>query len=76
MLSTCRVGVAGKMGAMMLGLPNVARSIIRKIWKKTHSSVEYARRIGVNFGEELHIYMGMFVGARSLGLSLSGGTVT
>lgn len=40
----------------MSGLPNVARSIIRKIWKKTHSSVEYARRIGVNFGEELHIY--------------------
>ena len=40
----------------MSGLPTVARSIIRKIWKKTHSSVEYARRIGVNFGEELHIY--------------------
>lgn len=25
-------------------------------WRKNHSSVDYARRIGVNFGEGLHIY--------------------
>ena len=40
----------------MPGLTNVTRSIMRKLWKKTHSPVEYARRIGVNFGEGLHIY--------------------
>lgn len=26
------------------------------IWRKTHSPVQYARRIGVSFGEGLHIY--------------------
>lgn len=37
-------------------LSNIFRKIKSTIWKKFHSPVDYARRIGVNFGEGLHIY--------------------